>query len=78
MRPLLIDTDAGTAVPYPGLGNSKAIDGVTRKIDGISYYQLSQTGYVEDGNTDVVELHPSGIVQKFHLSGFLIGLERVR
>jgi hypothetical protein len=78
LRPLLVDTDAGTVAPYPDLAGVKAIDGVTRKVDGISYYQLSQTGYVEDGNTDVVELHPSGIVQKFHLNGFLLGLERVR
>jgi hypothetical protein len=78
LRPLLIATDASTAVPYPDLAGSKTVDGTTREVDGISYYQLSQTGYVEGGNTDVVELHPEGIVTKFHLNGFLLGLERIR
>jgi len=25
-----------------------------------------------------VELHPDGVVTRFHLNGFMIGLERVR
>ncbi len=78
LRPMLVDITQGTTRPYPALTGVKTIDGVTRQVDGISYFQLSQTGYVEDGNTDVVELHADGIVQKFHLSGFLLGLERVR
>jgi hypothetical protein len=78
LRPLLLDTATVTASPYPDLIGAKAVDGVTRVVDGVSYYQLSQTGYVENGNTDVVELHPEGIVPRFHLPGFLLGLERVR
>lgn len=78
LRPLLIDTAVGTAVPYPDLVTGEAIDGVTREVDGVSYYQLSQTGYVERGDTDVVELTPEGIRPKFHLSGFLLGLGRIR
>ncbi|HKO91431.1 MAG TPA: hypothetical protein VJU61_09785 [Polyangiaceae bacterium] len=78
LRPLLVDIDAGTAAPYPDLANLKSIDGVTRRVDGTSYLQLSETGYVENGSTDVVELHPDGVVTKFHLNGFLLGLERVR
>ncbi|HTV19756.1 MAG TPA: hypothetical protein VMG12_13820, partial [Polyangiaceae bacterium] len=58
LRPLVIDTDASTAQPYPDLVGAKGVDGTTREVDGISYYQLSQTGYVENGDTDVVELHP--------------------
>ena len=69
---------AGTSAPYPDLAGLQSIDGTTRIVDGISYYQLSQTGYVENGNTDVVELHPDGVVHRFHLSGFMIGLDRVR
>jgi hypothetical protein len=78
LRPLLVDTVANTAVPYPSLAGAKAVDGTTREVDGVSYYQLSQTGYIENGNTDVVELHPDGIIPRFHLDGFLLGLERVR
>jgi hypothetical protein len=78
LRPLIVDTDAATARPYPDLVGVKSIDGVTRKVNGISYYQVSETGYVENGNADVVELHPEGIRPRFHLNGFLIGLDRVR
>jgi hypothetical protein len=78
LRPLLVDTSAALSMPYPDLAAGKGVDGATRKVDGVSYYQLSDTGYVEHGNTAVVELHPEGIRPKFHLNGFLIGLERVR
>jgi hypothetical protein len=78
LRPLLVNPQTATAVPYPSLAGAKAVDGVTREVDGISYYQLSQTGYVENGDTEVVELHVDGVVPKFHLPGFLLGLERVR
>jgi len=79
LQPLLVDTAAQTASPYPGLSGRQSIDGTTRTVDGIAYYQLSDTGYVENGNTDVVELRADGVVPKFHLDGgFLLGLERVR
>ena len=78
LRPLIIDISEGTTRPYPDLSDVKTIDGVTRIVDGVSYFQLSQTGYVENGNTDVVELREDGIVPRFHLNGFLLGLDRVR
>ena len=78
LRPLLLDTLAGTSAPYPDLAGAKGVDGTNREVDGVSYYQLSQTGYVENGDTDVVELHPDGVVPKFHLNGFLLNLERIR
>lgn len=78
LRPLLVDISEGTTRPYPDLSNVKSVDGVTRIVDGVSYFQLSETGYVENGNTDVVELREDGIVPRFHLNGFLLGLERVR
>lgn len=77
-QPLLVNPVTGASTPYPDLAGFQSIDGTTRIVDGISYYQLSQTGYVENGNTDVVELHPDGVVPRFHLNGFMIGLERVR
>jgi hypothetical protein len=78
LRPLVVDIATGDTRPYPDLGGIKTVDGVTRQVDGVTYFQLSETGYVENGNTDVVELRPDGIVPRFHLSGFLLGLERVR
>jgi hypothetical protein len=77
LTPLLVDTSAASAAPYSGL-DRKSVDGQTRKVDGVGYYQLSDTGYVENGNTDVVALRPDGVQPKFHLNGFLLGLERLR
>lgn len=79
LHPILVDLAEGTAEPYPDLEAFSDIDGRTRIIDGVSYFQASETGYDVGGNTDVVELHPDGIRQKFHLNaGFLLELERVR
>jgi hypothetical protein len=77
-RPLLIDVEAGSAAPYPDLAGGKFISSDEFKIDGVSYYQFSQTGYVDGGSTDVVELRPEGIVQRFHVPGSLWALARVR
>jgi hypothetical protein len=78
-RSMLVDQGSGTAVPYPAMDGFFDIDGQTRIVDGVSYFQLSKTGYEVGGNTDVVELHPDGIRQKFQLSGgFLLELARVR
>ena len=77
LRPLLIDTQANTTAPFPDLEGKFGIDGVTREVDGVSYFQVSETSDVEGGNTDVVELHPEGVTPKFHLDGFLLALERL-
>lgn len=79
LRPLLIDASTGTSEPYPDMEGLYDIDGVTRVVDGISYFQLSETGYNAGGSADVVELHRDGVRKKFHLSGgFLLTLERLR
>jgi hypothetical protein len=76
---MLVDQGEGTAVPYPDLEGYEDVDGRTRVVDGVSYFQVSETGYVEGGNADVVELHADGVAQKFHLSGgFLLELARLR
>lgn len=78
LRSVLVDTKAGTLQPYPDLEGVIPVDGTTREVDGVSYYQVSETGYVAGGNTAVVELHPDGIKPRFSLDGFLLGLERIR
>ena len=78
LRAVLIDTEAGTTEPYPDLQGVIPVDGTTREVDGVSYFQVSETGYVAGGNTAVVELHPDGIKPRFSLDGFLLGLERIR
>jgi hypothetical protein len=77
-NPVLIDAAEGTSVAYPDLAEYAVIDGQTRIMDDVSYFQLSETGYVEGGDTDVVELHADGVKKKFHLGGFLLTLDRVR
>ncbi|HEY3495639.1 MAG TPA: hypothetical protein VGK73_13170, partial [Polyangiaceae bacterium] len=78
LHSLLVDTRNGSVAPYPDLEGAVGIDGVARAVDGVSYYQLNEEGYVEGGEVDVFELHADGIREKFHLSGFLLGLERIR
>lgn len=75
---LLVDVDTQTSEPYPHLAGASLISSDEFKIDGVSYYQLSETGYVEGGSTDVVELHPDGIERRFHVLGSLWALARIR
>ncbi|HTV23640.1 MAG TPA: hypothetical protein VMG12_33350 [Polyangiaceae bacterium] len=78
-RPLLVDVDARTAVAYPDLTGGKVISSDEFTIDGVSYYQFSQTGYgVDNGSTDIVELRPEGIVPRFHVPGSIWQLARIR
>lgn len=77
-RQLLVDVQAGTAEPYPDLEGGHLISSDEFRIDGVSYYQYSETGYVEDGSSDIVELHPSGVVQRFHVPGSLWAFARIR
>ena len=77
-RQLLVDVDAGTAQPYPDLAGGQLISSDEFKIDGVSYYQLSETGYVPGGTTDIVELRPEGITRRFHVMGSLWQLARIR
>jgi hypothetical protein len=78
-RPLLVDVEAQTAVPYPDIAGGKVISSDEFKIDDVTYYQFSQTGYdVDGGSTDIVELRPEGIVQRFHAPGSLWQLARIR
>jgi hypothetical protein len=77
-RQLLVDIDAQTSEPYPHLEGGSLISSDEFEIDGVSYYQLSQTGYVEGGSTDIVELHPDGIERRFHVPGSLWAFARIR
>lgn len=79
LRPLLVDLSERTAEPYPDLEGVIDVDGETRIVDGVSYFQITETGYGEGGEAEIVELHPNGIRPKFRmLGGFLLGLERLR
>lgn len=75
---VLVDIDEGTAKPYPDLEGGRLISSDEFKVDGVSYYQLSETGYVQGGTTDVVELQPDGIARRFHMPGSLWAMGRIR
>lgn len=78
-RPLLVDVEAQTTAPYPDLVGGKVISSNEHKIDDVTYYQFSQTGYnVDDASTDIVELRPDGIVHRFHVPGSVWQLARIR
>ena len=79
LQPLLVDQSTGTSKPYPDLADATEVDGVTRIVDGVSYYQIADTSYDDvGGQSTIVELHPDGAHKKFHLAGFLQTLARVR
>lgn len=66
-RQFLVDTEARTAEPYPYLEDSVLVSSIEFKLDGKTYYQLSQTGSVLGGKTEIVELQPDGIKKTFEL-----------
>lgn len=67
LSPLLVDIDSGESVPYPDVANRTMVSSSEFKLDGVSYYQLSETGTAVGGSTDVVELRPDGITTRFTL-----------
>lgn len=79
LQSLLVDPVAGTSEPYPDLQGVLDVDGVTRIIDGVSYFATSDDERMPGGSCDVVELHPDGTKPKLHIKGGYLGtLARVR
>jgi len=77
-KPLLVDLELGTSVPYPDLDGTIIVSSAERSLDGVSYYEWSPTGYIGvDNHADVVELHSTGIVRRFSLPS-LWALGRIR
>lgn len=77
LKPLLVDIETGDAEPYPDVEGQTMVSSVQFELDGVSYYQLSETGSAVEGSVDVVELHPEGVVESFSLPE-LWALERIR
>lgn len=74
---LLVDIDTGDSEPYPDVEGYTVVSSVQFELDGVSYFQLSETSSAVEGSADVVELHPSGIEKTFTLPE-LWALERIR
>lgn len=77
LEPLLVDVEAGTTEPYTDLQDTLIVSTGEFKLDGKAYFQRSDTGSAVNGTVDVVELTPTGIVEKFSLPE-LWALARIR
>jgi hypothetical protein len=78
-RSMIVDMASGTAQAYPAFQGLSTIDGVTREVGGVSYFQGSTTGYVAGGEAAVYELRVDGASPRFTLKGgFLLGIEPLR
>lgn len=77
LEPLLVDIDSGESNPYPHVAGRTMVSSAEFELDGISYYQLSETGTAVGGSAEIVELHPDGITSKFTLPE-LWALARIR
>jgi hypothetical protein len=77
-KPLLVDLERGTSEPYPDLEGTIIVSSSERKLDGVTYYEWSEAGYLgADSHADIVELRPSGIVRRFSVVS-LWALARIR
>jgi len=76
--PLLVDVATGQTAPYPALSNTVLISSLPFRVDGVSYYQMSSTGYGVGTAVDVVELHETGVVNRFRAPGELWAIGRIR
>lgn len=78
ISPFLVDTASGEMTPYPEVARGLYTSGIPFVVDGVSYFEVSETGAVEDGTADVVALTPQGPVPQFHMRGNLSALGRIR
>jgi hypothetical protein len=76
--PFLVDTVAGTMQPYPDVARGLFMSGIQYSVDGVTYFEVSESGAVENGTADVVALRPEGTTQQFHMSGTLTAMGRIR
>jgi hypothetical protein len=78
LSPFLVDTETGAMEPYPDVAGGLFMSGIPYVIDGVSYFEVSESGAVEGGTTDVVMLTPEGTAPQFHMNGTLSALARIR
>lgn len=77
LEPLLVDVATGESEPYTDLEDTVIVSTGEFKLDGKAYFQRSDTGTAVNGKVDVVELTPSGVIEKFSLPE-LWALARIR
>jgi len=64
--------------PYPDVARGLSVSGITFRVDDVTYFEVSETGAIEDGTADVVALTPDGTRQLFHMRGSLNAMARLR
>lgn len=77
-RPILVDLESESYAPYGDLEGGKQVSAIQYRVDDKSYFEFSESGYVEGGTSTVVALTPEGAREQFQLTGFLLALERLR
>jgi hypothetical protein len=77
LTPMLVDIDTGESQPYPDVAGSIMVSSIEVELDGVAYYQLSQTGSGVNGSAQISELRPTGLVPRFSMSE-LWALARIR
>ncbi len=77
LEPYLVDLESGTSELYTSLEDTIIVSTGEFNLDGKAYFQRSDTGTAVNGMVDVVELTPTGVVEKFSLPE-LWGLARIR
>lgn len=77
-RPILVDLETESYEAYPDLTGGKQISAIQYQVDDNTYFEFSETGYVESGESTVMRLGSGGATEQFHMPGFLLALERLR
>ena len=77
-RPLLMDVETMQAQPYPALEGTVLISSLPFRLDGKSYYQISNSGFGLESAVDVAELNEDGISTRFTAPGELWAIGRIR
>jgi hypothetical protein len=77
LTPMLVDIGTGESQPYPDVAGTIMVSSMEFELDGVAYYQLSQTGTVVNGSAQISELRPTGLVPRFSLPE-LWALARIR
>jgi hypothetical protein len=77
LTPMLVDIDTGERQPCPDVAGSIMVSSLEFELDGLAYYQLSQSGSGVNGSAQISELRPTGLVPRFSMPE-LWALARIR
>jgi hypothetical protein len=67
LQPLLVDIESGAVTPYPALEGAVVNSSAEYRVDGVSYYEWATEALGGEGNANISELRPTGLVPRFSL-----------